>query len=226
MIAILVLAMASFLVYRLLGGAPQLHLRRQPQKASTSKIDELTEYASLLRGNKKYTSAEKVYLQILKIDHKHAPTYSRLGTLYTAQKNLNDAIECFQLASQLSPSGATFYNLGLAYYENRNLMKAVAALEKSIMFEPSVQRYVALAKAFRRLGDGEKMIAALEQAADLDPVPRVLWLVVDAYEAAGRQSELPALYARIEQADPKDARLKQLKKSGLLTAVPAVDQQA
>ena len=219
MIGLLVLAAASFVLFRLLGGAPRLRMRRhQPAQAAAAKIKELTEYAARLEATNKYTAAEKVYLQILKIDHRHAATYSRLGSLYAAQKNATDAIECFQIATQLAPSGHTFYNLGLAYYENRNAMKAVAAFEKAIMFEPSVQRYVGLAKAFNRLHDGEQMIRALEQASELNPSPKVLWLLADASAAAGRVDELPALHQRIRALDPKDARLRALRGAPLATA--------
>ena len=209
MITILFLAAACFVLYRLLGGAPQLRVRRhQPAEAAKAKIEEMTDYASKLRTNNNYTGAEKVYLQILKIDHRHTGTYSRLGTLYIAMKNYSDAIECFQLATQMSPSGATFYNLGLASYENRNPMKAIAAFEKAIMFEPSAQRYVGLAKAFSKVGDSDSMVNALEQAAELDSSPKVLWLWADACEAAGRFEEMQTVRDRIRAATPRDPRLK------------------
>ena len=213
MIALIVMLAAAFVLFRLLGGAPVLIRRSaRPEGESGAKIEELTEYASRLRSSKRYTSAEKVYLQILKIDHRHASTYSRLGTLYVTMKNTSDAIECFEIATQLSPNALTFYNLGLAYYENKNHMKAVAAFEKSIMFEPSVQRFVGLAKAFNRLGDGDKMISALEQAAQLEEHPKILWLLADAYEAAGRPEDQEATVAKIKEVAPRDERLKKERK--------------
>jgi tetratricopeptide (TPR) repeat protein len=214
MIAILFLAGVSFLLYRLLGGAPQLRRRRhRPEQAISTKIDELLRHAARLRAVNRYTAAEKVYLQILKVDHRHSSTYSRLGTLYIAMKNHADAIECFQLASQLSPDGGTFYNLGLAYYESNNPTKAITAFEKSIMFDPSAKAYVGLAKSFNRAGEGDKLLGALERAVELDPKPKVLWLLADAYEAAGRSDELAALHERIRALDPKDQRIRSLKKT-------------
>jgi tetratricopeptide (TPR) repeat protein len=212
MIALLVIAVASFVLFRLLGGAPRLRVRRNhPAQAAATKIQELTEYAGRLETTKKYTGAEKVYLQILKIDHRHVPTYTRLAALYTAQQNVTDAIECFQIATQLSPSGETFYNLGLAYYNNQNPMKAVASFEKAIMFEPSVPHYIGLAKAFNRLHDGDRVVSTLEQAVAFEPSPKVLWLLADAYTAAGRTEELPAIYERIKELDPRDKRLRTLR---------------
>lgn len=218
MLALIFLGGASFYLFRMLGGAPRLRLRRShPQHAASNKIEELTEYAGRLRKSNKYTSAEKVYLQILKLDHRHVATYGKLGTLYSAMKNSSDATECFQIATQLAPSGPTYYNLGLAYYENRNPLKAVAAFEKAIMFEPSVQRYVGLAKAFNRTGDTERMLEALEQAARLEPSTKVLWLLADAYDAAKRPELMLETYRRIFAIDPKDKRLKSLPKDVLKT---------
>ena len=226
MITIVFLAAASFLLYRLLGGAPRLRRSRlQPAETTQAKIEELTKFARRLRANNKYTGAEKVYLQILKIDHRHAATYQQLGTLYMAMKNYADAIECFQLATQLSPSGMTFYNLGLALYENRNPVKAVAAFEKAVMFEPSAQRCIGLAKAYNRLGRDDQMVAALEQAAELEPNPKVLQLLVDSYEATGRTEELESARQRLKAATAPRQRLQSAAKRAT-SAARAVSRSA
>lgn len=211
MIALLVLAAAAFFLFRLLDGAPRLRAQPKPAVGSVAKIDDLTEYAHRLRVANKYTAAEKVYLQILKLDHRHVQTYSRMGTLYSVQRNYPEAIEAFQMATQLKPSGATYYNLGLAYFENRNYMKAVAALEKAVMFEPTLQRYVALAKTFKKLDNGPRMIQALEQAVQLEANPKVLWLLADAFEASRQPAKAEAVRARIALLDPQDERLKAKK---------------
>jgi tetratricopeptide (TPR) repeat protein len=211
MLGALLLAGVGFYLFRLLGGVPQLRLRRQVQgQAAATKIAELTEYAARLRAVKKYSAAEKVYMQILSIDQRHVSTYSRLGTLYSTQHSYGDAIECFEMTTQLSPSGSTFYNLGLAYFENRNYMKAVAAFEKAIMFEPSLQRYIGLAKAFKKIGDEPSMVRALEQAVQIEATPKVLWLLADAYEAQDRDEEVQKLHQRIRELDPKDERIREL----------------
>lgn len=212
MMGVLVLAAAAFFLFRLLGGAPRLRLNaKTPATSSEAKITELTEYAHRLRAANKYTAAEKVYMQILKIDHRHVQTYSRMGTLYSIQRNYPEAIEAFQMATQLKPSGGTYYNLGLAFFENRNYMKAIAALEKAVMFEPTLQRYIALAKTFKKLDNGPRMIQALEQAAQLEASPKVLWLLADAYDASRQPAKAEAVRARIAAIDPQDVRLKAKK---------------
>jgi tetratricopeptide (TPR) repeat protein len=229
MLSLIFLAAVSIYLYRLLGGLPPLRIRRQAQgQAVAAKIDELTEYASRLRATKKYSAAEQVYMQILELDQRHVSTYSRLGTLYSAQHNYGDAIECFEMTTQLAPSGSTFYNLGLAYFENRNYLKAVAAFEKAIMFEPTLQRYVGLAKAFRKINDDIHMIEALEQAVRIEASPKVMWLLADAYATAGRDSEALAIQQRIREVNPKDERLRAMRaqRKGATRPAPKVEKPA
>lgn len=214
MLALLFVAVAAFYLYRLLGGAPQLRLRRVEQgQVTAQKIQELSEYASRMRTQHKYSAAEKVYLEILKLDHRHATTYSRLGTLYSAQKNYGDAIECFTVAAQLSPSGTTYYNLGLGYYENKNYIKAIAAFEKANMFEPTMQRFVGLGKAFQKVDDVPRMISALEQAAQIGDSAKVLWLLADAYKQGDRPNDAEEVIERIKKDHPKDDRLRAYKQA-------------
>jgi tetratricopeptide (TPR) repeat protein len=142
-------------------------------KRSAAKLAQMSEYAQRLYSEKKWLAAEKAYLAVLKLDHKNVPAYSHLGIIYSTQKNMNDAIECFQIASRLHPSGTTLHNLGLAYLDNKNYIKAIAAFEKSIMFEPTAQRYVGLSKAHQKLHNLPETVAALKKAADLDPSPKI-----------------------------------------------------
>lgn len=213
MMGLVVVAAAAFFLYRLLGGVPQLRINTKTAAANNAaKIEELTDYARRLRAANKFTAAEKVYMQILKIDHRHVQTYSRLGTLYSAQRNYPEAIEAFEMSTKIKPSGGTYYNLGLAFFENRNYMKAVAAFEKAVMFEPTLQRYIGLAKAFKKLDNGPRMIQALEQAVQLEASPKVLWLLADAYDASRQPSKAEAVRQRIAEIDPKDERLNKPKR--------------
>lgn len=182
------------------GAIASLAPRRQ-----TPQLARLAEYADRLFGEKKWLAAEKAYLNVLKLDHKNVTAYNHLGIIYSTQKNLADAIECFQIASRIRPAGATFQNLAMAYYENRNYVKSIAAFEKAIMFEPSAQRYVGLSKAALKLKNPATSIQALEQAAKLEPTKRILQLLANAYTDADRTDEAKETYRKIHALDPSDA---------------------
>src|SRR5438045_706684 len=95
-------------------------------RRNSAQLAQITTYADRLFGERKWLAAEKAYLSVLKLDHKNVTAYSHLGIIYSTQKNLADAIECFEIAARLRPSGATHQNLALAYYENRNYIKSIA----------------------------------------------------------------------------------------------------
>lgn len=173
-----------------------------PTPKHTSQITQLAEYADRLYAEKKWLAAEKAYLNVLKADHKNVTAYSHLGVIYSTQKNFADAIECFEIATQLWPSANTYQNLGLALFENRNPNKAIAAFEKAVTFEPNTQRYIGLSKAYKKIGNKASAIAALEKAAELDPAKKVLQLLAEAYDDAGRKTDAEATTKRIQQTEP------------------------
>jgi len=155
-------------------------------------------YADRLYVERRFLAAEKAYLAVLKLDHKNLLAYNRLGIIYSNQKNLADAIECFEIATRLKPSPTTYLNLGLGFYENHNYIKAIAAIKKAIMFEPSPQRYIALAKAHNKIADTRSMIEALEHAVELEPSRTNLTLLRDAYHQAGKKDLLVAISERLK----------------------------
>ncbi|MDB5178386.1 MAG: hypothetical protein JWN01_329 [Patescibacteria group bacterium] len=157
-------------------------------RATSPRLIQLIDYADRLYGEKKWLAAEKAYLSVLKLDHKNVTAYSHLGIIYSTQKNMADAIECFEIAARLRPSGSTLQNLGLAFFDNRNYIKSIAAFEKAIMFEPTAQRYVGLSKAQRKLSNLPAAITALEKAAALDPSKRVQQLLEEARAEPRRKS--------------------------------------
>jgi tetratricopeptide (TPR) repeat protein len=174
-----------------------------PKKVSQQLI-QMVEYADRLYQERKWLAAEKAYLKVLALDHKNITAYSHLGVIYSAQKNMADAVECFEIAVRLKPSAPTLQNLGLAYLENKNYMKAIVAFEKSIAMEPNAQRYIGLSKAHKKLHAPAKVVVALERAVELDGNKKVLQLLADAYDEAGQTNDATRIYRRIHELDPND----------------------
>jgi tetratricopeptide (TPR) repeat protein len=177
--------------------------KQQPQQ-----IVQLTEYADRLYQEKRYIPAEKAYLSVLRVDHKNVHAYNHLGVIYSAQKNYADAIECYQIATQIVPNASNFYNLGLSYFENRNYMKAIAALEKSLMFEPTASRYMTLARAYQHVASPLKVTAALEKAVELDPTIKHLTLLAESYTANKNHEKALDTYRRLAAAGPSSVKAR------------------
>jgi tetratricopeptide (TPR) repeat protein len=172
------------------------------KKKTSPRLVQAEQFALRLYKEKRYHSAEKAYLNVLKLDHRNASAYSHLGIIYSILHNYPEAVECFELAARFAPSAATYQNLGLGYYENKNYMKSIAAYEKSIMFEASVLRYIGLGKAYDKLGNGAKAIEALEKAVELDNTPKHLELLINTCKAHGQGSRVTELRARFGEVAP------------------------
>ncbi len=177
-----------------------------PAALAPRKIDpqiaQLTAYADRLYTERKWLAAEKAYLNVLKLDHKNFKSYLHLGIIYSTQKNMPDAIECFQIATRLHPSGGTYQNLALAFYDNRNFIKSIAAYERAIMLDPNGPRYVGLAKAHLKLHNLAAAAEAYEKAVELDPTKRNLERLAAVYDEAGRKDDLAAITAQIRALEP------------------------
>lgn len=152
----------------------------------TEKLDKLWQIAQEGLRDKKYLSAEKALLTILRVDERNAAAYNRLGILYAKQRAFNDAIECFEIAQSLEPSASSLHNVGLIYYETGQYEKAAMAFEQAIEMESGLAaRYIAYAKVQEKMRDHKKMVASLEKAVELEPNPQSLRILAEAYERTG-----------------------------------------
>ncbi|HPR10607.1 MAG TPA: tetratricopeptide repeat protein, partial [Candidatus Saccharibacteria bacterium] len=140
-----------------------------PEKVG-AKLGKLWEIAHQGMRENKLLRAEKALLTILKIDEKNAAAYNRLGILYAKQKEYDDAIDCFEIASSIEKSASSLHNLGLIYYETGNYTKASIAFEEALdMEEELAARHIAYAKVQEKLGNDKKMLQELERAVELEP---------------------------------------------------------
>jgi tetratricopeptide (TPR) repeat protein len=205
MIELLVVAGAWLVLRRHLEAFSPAAAAPLAPKRPNPRLIQLTAFADRLFTERKWLAAEKAYLSVLKLDHKNVTAYVHLGIIYSTQKNLPDAIECFTIASRLHPSAGSFQNLALAFYDNRNYIKSIAAYEKSVMFEPTAARYVGLGLAQLKLHNPAAAVTAFEQAVALEPTARILQRLASAYEESGRQTEAQATRRRAAElsASPK-----------------------
>lgn len=149
---------------------------------TSARLDRLWQHVSSSWQSGSLLAAEKGLLSILQIDHKNTAAYNRLGILYARQHNYEDAIECFDIASSLTPTLSTLYNLGLVQYEFGNFDKAAAAFERVIDLEPNPRRYLAYAKALEKLGNDKKTVDVLRKVVEAEATPQHLELLAQAYD--------------------------------------------
>jgi tetratricopeptide (TPR) repeat protein len=176
-----------------------------PEKVG-NRLGKLWEIAHQGMRENKLLRAEKALLTILKIDEKNAAAYNRLGILYAKQKEYDDAIDCFEIASSIEKSASSLHNLGLIYYETGNYTKASVAFEEALDMEDDLAaRHIAYAKVQEKLGNNKKMLSELERAVELEPTRETYSLLAKAYEIHNEDEKLIALKKKLSKKQPKRA---------------------
>lgn len=173
-----------------------------PRKIS-DKLGKLWDIAHQGMRDNRFLRAEKALLTILKIDHKNAAAYNRLGILYAKQKEYKDAIDCFEIATSIEASASSLHNLGLIYYETENYDKAATAFEQALKLEDDMAaRHIAYAKVQEKLGNNKLMIHELKKAIDLEPSKESYTLLHRAYENSDMHDEAKEIEKEIAKLKP------------------------
>ncbi len=213
MIGLILLVVVGVIVGWLLQRFERLKQQDVTSPKTSARLKKLWDYVGKAFNEQRYWAAERALLSILRIDHKNTAAYNRLGMLYARQQNYEDAIECFDIASSLTPTVSTLYNLGLVQYEYGNFEKAATAFEKVIDLEPSSKRYMAYAKALEQIGNHKKVVEILEKVRELEPTQQHLELLAQAYErvkdfAQAEEVRQDAAITRAKKKEPRPAWLK------------------
>ena len=188
----------GFLAYRKTR-LQEAELSPLPLKIS-DKMSRLWEIAHQGMRENRFLRAEKALLTILKIDHKNAAAYNRLGILYAKQKEYKDAIDCFEIASSIEPTASSLHNLGLIYYETENYIKASTAFEQALKLEDGLAaRHIAYAKVQEKLGNNKLMIHQLERANELEPNKESYTLLLSAYRGVGMNQEADQVEQKLQK---------------------------
>ena len=94
----------------------------------------------------RYPQAEEFYRRAIQQDPKFSETYSNLGNVYLAQRQIDLAIASYQQAIELNPDkGAYYYNLYRAYSQETFLSgKIDRAFQKARQLDPELIDYYSM----------------------------------------------------------------------------------
>lgn len=121
---------------------PETTERVAEARPERTKRKDLIREAEDLFAVKDYRKAERLYLKLATEDPRNAKIYSRLGIIYLAQKNHEDARDALRQAIKLEPHAANrHFNLALAYLELGSFAKAISSMEAALKYDPSNRKY-------------------------------------------------------------------------------------
>ncbi|MEM6997473.1 MAG: tetratricopeptide repeat protein [Patescibacteria group bacterium] len=178
-----------------------------------NRMARLWDVAQVSMREGKLMRSEKALLTILKIDEKNAAAYNRLGILYAKQKEYDDAIDCFEIASTLDRTASSLHNLGLIYFETDSYEKAGIAFKQALELEDTLAaRHIAYAKVLERQGKTEEMVERLEMAVSIEENQETLGLLKKAYKSAGDETKEKAIDKKLRTLITPSGKKRRVRK--------------
>lgn len=105
-----------------------------------------------LFSQKKFKSAEKWYLEAIKLEPRNAKIYGKLGIIYLEEKNYPDARDAFEQAVKLDPGVASrHYNLAIATRFLGDYKKAISSLRRAQALDPENPKYQRLLEEIKKI---------------------------------------------------------------------------
>ncbi len=91
---------------------------------------------------KQYISAEKWYLEAVRVDPKNDLIYARLGVIYIEQKNYKDAVESLEESIRLGGNTSSrYFNISFAKNALGDRRDALNYAKRAVKTEPNNEKY-------------------------------------------------------------------------------------
>ena len=118
-----------------------------------------------------YGAALRLFEAVITARHDDAAAHNYLGLAHLKQGNLEDAVDCFVLATHFRPAYAeAWYNLALAAQRRDDHAEAMRCLERAVASRADyAEAYNALGASALELGNPQQAAAHFEQAVALKP---------------------------------------------------------
>ncbi len=136
-----------------------------------SLIDNIISNALKNHKNNKFSEAEKLYAEVLKIDPNHIICLNYFGVMLAQTNRLDKAEQLFLKAKNIQPNNPFVNNnLGNIYYENGDYNKAIPYYEAAISFKSDfIDPNLNLGNIFINQGKLEKALDHLKRAIQVQP---------------------------------------------------------
>ncbi|HEX8816156.1 MAG TPA: tetratricopeptide repeat protein [Terriglobales bacterium] len=146
-------------------------LRHADPPPANATVDELTDRAQQLEGDKAFADAIDYYQAALNKDKRNAGLYNHLGIVYIKIQHYPEAQKAFVHAIKFNPDFADAHNnLGVVRYEDKKYGKAIDEYQKAIQVRPDCASFYSnLGAAFFMKKEWESATQAYSHALQLDP---------------------------------------------------------
>ncbi len=120
-----------------------------PPDGKEQRIEELFEQSQDLIKNEELKEAEKLLIEMIGLDSKNLKAFKELGSVYSANKNYNEARETYRHILKLTEDSDSsndtawvYFNLALVDQEEEKYDQAQNEIKKALKIEPNNPRYL------------------------------------------------------------------------------------
>ncbi|MEK7481357.1 MAG: tetratricopeptide repeat protein [Patescibacteria group bacterium] len=168
--------------------------------------------AERLAEEERYEEAEHAYIDVIRMDNRHAGAYRGLGKVYMRNGQHEESEQTFLFLLKLTPHDDTIYvKLGQNAYQAGNRAQAIAYYEQGVAANPQVPlRHFELAELEREDGQKEKAYKEYKEAVEIEENnPRYLDGLLNVVIDLGKVKEAKELLRELKEANPENQKLEE-----------------
>jgi len=199
----------------------RLAAERQKKRVLKMEEGELSETvetrlraAERLVEEERYEDAEMAYIDVVRMDNKHAGAYRGLGKVYMKNGQYAEADETFNFLLKLTPDDDTIYvKLGQNAHLAGDRERAIAYYEEGTRANPAVPlRHFELADLYRENGQDERALREYRRAVEAEPSnPRYLDGLLDFSILLGKVKESKETLRELREVNPENQKLEEFE---------------
>ncbi|MBI4098855.1 MAG: tetratricopeptide repeat protein [Candidatus Magasanikbacteria bacterium] len=186
-------------------------LRQLAEGEASEMVEARLRAAERLAEEERYEEAEQVYIDVVRMDNKHAGAYRGLGKVYMKNGQHTEAEETFKFLLKLTPDDDTIYvKLGQNSEKAGDREKAIGYYEKGVAANGQVPlRHFELAELYRENGQHAEALGEYKKAVGLEANnPRYLDGLLDFTIVLGKVKEAKELLREFKEVNPENQKLE------------------
>jgi tetratricopeptide (TPR) repeat protein len=187
---------------------------RTPSAARAERVARMLREAASLEAGGEAARAERVYVEILKLNPRQRDAYRGLGLLYLANRQFRQAKETFDFLTRIGGAdGEVFAGLATIAEANGAFTEAETMRKRALEVEPdSAKRHGELAAFYVRRENPRLAWASAKRACELDPSSgEFLEISIASAILLADRKEAEARYERLRLMGYDRSKLQRLK---------------
>jgi len=152
----------------------------------------------------------ELYKKAIELDRYNLKAYKKLGILYLAEKQFNNAVLLLETAKTIFHNDADIYHkLAIAYLTTGEHTKAIENAKKALSIVKNIQTQLVLASAYSITGDYDNAKIQLEDILNSDPKNRTALLGLSiVFKKIGKKEKCIEILKKALEYYPEDSEIK------------------